>query len=147
MLLRYSRKLFNRPFQDWLLFGMGLPLVFHFSFGITSSFAQEEVVYQGQTPEAVMEQFFAEANEGVVTRLGRVSIAGDYAIAGYIWGETGGFIVMERDEDRQWRNICGGGGALDGGHALVEFCDISLIDAQNLWNQYVEDGEAAGYVF
>ena len=89
----------------------------------------------------------AEANEGVVTRLGRVSIAGDYAIATYIWGETGGFIVMERDEDRQWRNICGGGGALDGGHALVEFCDISLIDAQNLWNQYVEDGEAAGYVF
>lgn len=135
------------PFQGWLLFGIGLALVFHFMLGtIDISFAQESEVYQGRSPEAVMEQFFESANEGVETRTLRTSISGDYAIATYIWGETGGFIVMQR-ENRQWSNICGGGGAIGGGNDLVEFCDLSLVDAQALWNQYVEDGEEAGYEF
>ena len=147
MLSKYSRKLFNSPLQGWLLFGVGLALVFHFLINSSSvSFAQEEVVYRGRTPDAVMEQILESAPPEIETELLRLSQAGDYAIANYRRGEGGGFVVMKR-EDGQWQTICGSGGAPDGGQTFVELCGVPIVDAQALWNQYVEDGEAAGYVF
>lgn len=146
MLSRYSRKLVNSPLQGWLLFGVGLALVLHFLIDVTSLFAQEEVVYQGRTPEAVMEQIFESAPPEIETELLLLSRVGDYAIADYRRGEGGGFVVMKREEN-QWQTICGSGGAPDGGQTFVEHCDVPIVDAQALWEQYVEDGEAAGYVF
>ena len=141
-----AQQYFRSRFQGWLFFGMGLALVCHFLLFTTTSFAQESVmeVYTGQNPEAVMEQFLAEASDEIDTEVLVLSEAGDYAIATYRWGEGGGFVVMQQ-EDGQWQNICGDGGAISGGQDLVNMCGVPLVDAQALWEQLQEDREAAGY--
>lgn len=135
-------------FQGWLLFGVGLTLVAHFLLAsFMPSFAQESdvTVYTGRTPEVLMEEFLAEASDEIEVEILVLSEAGDYAISTYRWGETGGFVVMQKKEDGQWQSICGDGGAISGGQDLVNLCGVPLIDAQALWEQLQEDRGAAGY--
>ncbi len=148
MLFRFPHALLGSRFLGWCLFGLGCALVAHFI--LTTPLpavaqASETPVYSGRTPEAVMEELFSGAPDGVDTEVLVLSQAGDYAIASYRWGEGGGYVVMQRDDDESaWNGLCVDGGAPNGGQTLVG-CGVPLVDAQALWNQYVDDNEAAGY--
>lgn len=148
MPVEYAQKYFGSRFQGWTLFGVGLALILHLLVSTVSpSFAQESSmnVYIGRNPQAVMDEFLNDDRpEDIGARVLILSESGDYAIATYIWGETGGYMVMEKDGN-QWQNTCGGGGALSGAHDLVNLCDVPLTEAQALWDKYGEDREAAGY--
>ena len=139
----FQSRLGNRSL-GWCLFGLGCALVAHFILAMPL-FAQlsETSVYTGRTPEAVMEELFGGAPEGVDTDVIILSQSDDYAIAAYRWGEGGGYVVMQRGES-EWQSLCVDGGAPNGGPTLVG-CGVPLVNAQSLWDQYVDDNEAAGY--
>lgn len=127
----------------WLLFGISCVVIIHVVFGmVSSSSAQssEMTIFTGNTPESVIEQFLDEDRpEGVETEITQTSQAGDYAVSTYIYGETGGFVVLQK-ENGQWQNICADGGAFDGTY-LVNFCKIPITNAQALWTQYLADSD------
>ena len=146
MLFRFPQALLGNRFLGWCLFGVGCALVAHFIL-TTPLYAlapeTETPVYTGRTPGTVMEELFSGAPEGVDTEILILSPSDDYAIASYRWGEGGGYVVMQRDES-EWQSLCVDGGAPNGGQTLVG-CGVPLVDAQSLWDQYVDDNEAAGY--
>ncbi|MEM1278526.1 MAG: hypothetical protein AAGG53_00610 [Cyanobacteria bacterium P01_H01_bin.152] len=136
---------FTSRFQGWLLFGAGLVLVCHSLLSMSPSFAQESDMetYTGRSPQAVMTQFLDEAPEEITAETLVLSEAGEYALATYVWGEGGGFIVMQKDGN-EWETMCAGGGALSGAD-LVNLCKVPLAKAQALWTQFAADSEEAGY--
>ncbi|NEQ48209.1 MAG: hypothetical protein F6K00_33625 [Leptolyngbya sp. SIOISBB] len=94
------------------------------------------------TPEQWIEVLFEEAPDGVDTSYDFIAKSDGYAVIPYVWGEGGGFVVLEESPEG-WSNLCGSGGGLDGGNFFVEFCEMSLIDAQDLWNVYRTEYNAA----
>ncbi|MEL6384378.1 MAG: hypothetical protein AAFQ89_18350 [Cyanobacteria bacterium J06626_18] len=103
--------------------------------------AQEELT--AGSPQAWMEAFIETAPENVAAEYQFIAEIDDYAISGYVWGEGGGYVVLENQNDL-WKTLCGGGGAIDGAHMFVD-CGMSLVDAQSLWDAYkVAYEEATG---
>lgn len=98
--------------------------------------------FSGNSPSAVVDQFLATdrpdefTDEDVSVLL--LSVAGDYAYASYLWGEGGGFLVLQRDESGEWSILAADGGAPDGGQTFVEY-GVPLADAQALWAQVEAD--------
>jgi hypothetical protein len=92
--------------------------------------------FTGTTPDEVVEEFLAtdRPNEFTDDDVGilQLSTAGNYAYASYYWGEGGGFLIIQRDESREWTILAADGGAPNGGQTFVEY-GVPLADAQALW--------------
>lgn len=94
------------------------------------------------TPERWMVALFEEAPASVDTSYDFIARSEGYAVIPYLWGEGGGFVVLENGQEG-WFNICGSGGALGGGDFFVTFCGMNLTDAQTLWEAYRTEYNAA----
>ena len=92
--------------------------------GLTQSvIAQTKIESQGELEEltaaeaAITEAVIAELLKGrtlpVTPEVRQITIAGDYALASWIWGEAGGESLVKLDRNDTWQVIESGGGAMD----------------------------------
>lgn len=133
MFTKHLSRLYHR--RRYVILGLLLFSAIHLVFQpmVAGQSTPEERV--ADTPEAWIESLFSEAPDGITTESLFIATANDHAVIPYTWGEGGGFVVLAKDDDG-WVSICGSGGAIDGGDFFAEFCGMSLIDAQALWEAY-----------
>ena len=130
----------SKPFA-WTVFGLCLALVLHTIIFVLPVTAQDsgEITFSGRTPRAAVQAMLDyERRPGVDAEISTLSVSGNYAISFVVYGEGGGMTLVRR-VNGGWETFCGTGGAWQA-NDLVDFCGLSLADAQALWEQHVADG-------
>jgi hypothetical protein len=139
--LRKALSVFESKPSAWAVFGLCLALVLHTIIFVLPVTAQDssEITFSGRTPRAAVQALLDDQRPPEVeAEIGTLSQTGDYGIADYWYGEGGGMTLLRRAPGG-WETFCGTGGAWQA-NDLVNFCGLSLGDAQTLWQQYVADG-------